>query len=219
MKKLLPLLLSTCILVAGCGSGDSFNPSAELQAAADCTGLSLEQVAEIYNEVLELLDQIGDGVIPPNMTYPGGGAYTITLSFGSLAGTVSSAFNLNDGLGVAESATAVWDLNGGLAGAPTVAGEGQFTVARATATRFTVAGFGDLVDTDCEFDFSSLNFTVESGSGLGPVGTINFEAITPDGTLDGQMTFNGGNTARVVATFDGVSYTFFIDLTTFEPIF
>jgi len=46
-----------------------------------------------------------------------------------------------------------------------------------------------------------------------------FEATTPDGVLDGTMTFNGSPNALIVATFDGVSYTFFIDLATFEPVF
>lgn len=216
MKRLLPLLLSALVLVS-CGSGDSFNPSAELQAAADCTGLSLEDLVAIYNSVIDLLDEIGDGVIPPNATYNiATGAYTITLTIGDVTGTVSSAFNLNDGLGVGESATAIWDLNGGLAGAE-VTGEGTFTVARATATSYTVSGLGGLLDAACQFDFSSLNFAVTTVTGL--TGTIVFEGTTPDGTLDGTMTFNGSPTARIVATFDGVSYTFFIDLATFEPIF
>ncbi len=217
MKRLLPLLLSTLVLVTGCGSGDSFNPSVELQAAADCAGLSLENLVIIYNSLIDLLDEIGDGVIPPNATYDiATGAYTITLTIGDVAGTVSSPNNLNDGLGVGESATATWDLNGGLAGAE-VTGEGTFTVARSTATNFTVSGLGGLLNPDWEFDISSLNFAVSSATGL--TGTIVFEGTTPDGVLDGAMTFTGQPTARVVATFDGVSYTFFIDLVTFEPIF
>ena len=54
-----------------------------------------------------------------------------------------------------------------------------------------------------------------------PTGTIVFMATTPDGVLDGTMTFTNAspNVTRVVATFDGTSYTFFIDLLTFEPIF
>ena len=217
MKKLLPLLLSTCILVAGCGSGDSFNPSPELQAAADCLGLSLEDFALIYNNVLELLDQIGDGVIPANMTYTiATGAYTMDLAIGDITGVVTSAANLNDGLDVGESATATWELNGGLAGVEQT-GEGSFTVARATASRYTVSGFGGLLDGTCEFEYSSLNFTFDTPTGL--TGTMLFDATTPDGVLDGTITFNGSPTARIVATFDGVSYTFFIDLATFEPIF
>lgn len=218
MKRLLPLFLSTLVLFAGCGSGDSFNPSPELQAAADCTGVSLENLVVIYSAVLDLLDEIGDGVIPPNATYNiATGAYTITLTIGDLAGVVSSAFNLNDGLGVGESATATWQLNGGLAGAPTLTAEGSFTVARATASNYTVSGTGGLLDTGCQFDFSSLNFAVSTTAGL--TGTIVFDTTTPDGVLDGTMTFNAQPTARVVATFDGVSYTFSIDLVTFEPVF
>lgn len=217
MKRLLPILLSTFVLLAGCGSGDSFNPSPELQAAADCTGLSLENLVVVYGAVLDLLDEIGDGTIPPNATYNiATGAYTITLTIGDLAGVVSSAFNLNDGLGVGESATAIWELNGGLAGAE-VTGEGTFTVARATATNYTVSGLGGLLDTACQFDYSSLNFAVSTTAGL--TGTIVFDATTPGGVLDGTMTFNASPNARVVATFDGVSYTFFIDLITFEPVF
>ena len=46
-----------------------------------------------------------------------------------------------------------------------------------------------------------------------------WQQSTPDGVLDGTITFNASPTARVVATFDGVSYTFQIDLITFEPVF
>lgn len=218
MKRLLPILLPALLLAPGCGSGDSFNPSPELLAAGECAGLSLENLVQIYNNVLELLDQIGDGTIPANMTYNiANGVYTMDLALGDVGGVVTSAFNLNDGLGVGESATATWELNGGLAGVA-VTGEGSFTVARSTASTFNVSGFGGMVDGTCEFDFSSLNFSVTTGTG-GPVGTIVFEATTPDGILDGTMTFNAGSTARIVATFDGVSYTFLIDLVTFEPIF
>ncbi|MFI5402083.1 MAG: hypothetical protein ACHQ1G_04030 [Planctomycetota bacterium] len=216
MKRLLPLLLSACLLVS-CGSGDSFNPSVELQAAAECTGLSLENLVTIYNSIIDLLDEIGDGTIPPNMTYDiATGAYTITLTIGDVAGTVSSAFNLNDGLGVGESATAIWQLNGGLAGGGVTA-EGSFTVARATATSYTVSGIGGTAETNCDFDFTSLNFAVTTTTGVN--GTIVFEATTPDGVLDGTMTFNGSQYAGIVATFDGVSYQFLIDLATFEPVF
>jgi len=221
MKRLLPLLLATLVLFAGCGSGDSFNPSPELLAAAQCLGLSLEDLVDVYVGVLDLLGSIG-GVIPPNMTYNiATGAYTITLGIGDLAGIVSSPNNLADGLGVGETATATWELNGGLAGAPTLTAEGSFTVARATATNFTVSGIGGSADGTCEFDFSSLNFAVNESVSAAPTGTIVFEATTPDGVLDGTMTFTNASptVTRVVATFDGVSYTFFIDLLTFEPIF
>ncbi len=218
MKRLLPLLLSTLVLFAGCGSGDSFNPSPELLAAAQCTGLSLEDLVVIYNSLIDLLDEIGDGVIPPNATYNiATGAYTITLTIGDLAGIVSSPNNLADGFGVGETATTTFALNGGLAGPPTLTAEGSFTVARASATNYTVSGLGGLLDGTCEFDISSLNFAVSTSTGLS--GTIVFDATTPDGTLDGTMTFTADPTARVIATFDGVSYTFFIDLVTFEPIF
>jgi hypothetical protein len=218
MKRILPLLLSTVLLVS-CGSGDSFTPTPELQALADCTGLSLEELGEIYGEVLDLLDSIG-GVIPPNATYDiADGDYTITLSIGTIAGVISSPDSLVDGLGVGESATATWALNGGLAGAPAVTGEGSFTVARPNADVFNVSGNGATTDGTCDFDFPTLNLSTDIDSGLGPVGTITFTVTAPEGTLDGTMTFNGSTQARVVADFDGSTYTFFIDLVTFEITF
>ena len=220
MKRLLPILLSTLVLFSGCGSGDSFNPSPELLAASQCMGTSIEDLVEIYNGVLDLLDSIG-GVIPPNMTYNiATGAYTITLTNGNLAGIVSSPNNLADGLGVGETATATWELNGGLAGGGPTA-EGSFTVARATATNYTVSGLGGTLDGTCEFEFTSLNFAVNTNVSAAPTGTIVMETTTPDGVLAGTMTFVNTvpTTSRVIATFDGVSYTFFLDLTTFEPIF
>ncbi|HEX5137084.1 MAG TPA: hypothetical protein VFY93_08940 [Planctomycetota bacterium] len=216
MKRILPLLLSALVLVS-CGSGDSFTPTPEQQALADCTGLSLEELGEIYGEVLDLLDSLG-GVIPPNATYDiANGDYTIALSFGTLAGVVSSPNNLVDGLGVGETATATWALNGGLAGAPTVTGEGSFTVARPTSTTFNTSGTGQTVDGTCSFDFSGLNLSTTVGAG--PVGTINFVATAPEGTLDGTITFNGSTVARVIADFDGKTYAFYIDLITYEITF
>jgi len=217
MKRILPLLLSALVLVSCGGSGSTFTPTPELQALADCTGLSLEELGEIYGEVLDLLDSIG-GIIPPNATYNiANGDYTITLTFGTIAGVVSSPNNLIDGLGVGETATATWDLNGGLAGAAAVTGEGSFTVARPTATTFNVSGNGHTIDGTCDFVFSSLNLSTTVG--VGPVGTINFVVTAPDGTLDGTMTFNGSTVARVIADFDGGTYAFYINLITYEITF
>jgi hypothetical protein len=219
MKRILPLVLAALALVSCGGSGSDFTPTPELQALADCTGLSLEELGEIYGEVLDLLDSLG-GVIPPNATYDiGNGDYTITLSFGTIAGVVSSPNVLIDGLDVGESATATWELNGGLAGAVQVTGEGSFTVARPTSTTFNVSGNGHTIDGTCDFNFSSLNFSTTVGAG--PVGTINFVVTAPEGVLDGTMVFNGSTVARVVAEFDGdgKTYGFYIDLITYEITF
>jgi len=216
MKRILPLLLSTLVL-ASCTSGSGFKPTPELQALADCTGISLEKLGAIYGEILDLMDSIG-GVIPPGDTYDiANGNYTITVSFGSIAGVVSSSDSLIDGLGVGESATATWALNGGLAGAAQVTGEGTFTVARPSASIFNVSGSGATTDGTCQFDFSGLNFSTVVGGG--PVGTITFTMTSPDGTINGTMTFNGGTVARVVATYNGDTVVFNIDLITYAVSF
>jgi len=218
MKRILPLVLSALVL-ASCGGSGSFTPTPELLAVSNCSGVSLEDLGEIYGGVLDLLDSLG-GVIPPNATYDiANGDYTITLSFGTIAGVVSSPNNLVDGLGVGETATATWLLNGGLAGLPTITGEGSFTVARPTSTTFNTSGDGHTVDGTCDFIFSSLNLSTTVGSG--PVGTINFVATSPEGSLDGTIVFNGSTLAHVVATFDGdgKTYGFYINLITYEITF
>ena len=124
-----------------------------------------------------------------------------------------------DGLGVGETATATWALNGGLAGAPAVVGDGSFTVARPSSDVFNVSGTGELSDGTCLLDFTGLNLSTDIDSGLGPVGTIMFTVSSPAGMIDGTTTFNGTTVARVVADFDGATVVFFIDLVTYEVSF
>jgi hypothetical protein len=218
MKRILTLFL-LALPLGGCGGSDGFTPSPELLAAAECVGLSLEDLNEIFGEVTDLLNSIG-GVIPPNMTYDiATGDYTITLSFGTLAGTVVSPDDLDDGLGDGESATAPWALNGGLAGVATVTGEGSITMARSTATNFTVSGNGAVTDGTCVLDSPAFNLAVNTASTLGPVGTLNFTGTTPGGVITGLMTFDGSDLARITSQFAGEAVTFYLDLDTFIPEF
>jgi hypothetical protein len=211
MNRLLPLLLSALLLVS-CGSGDSFTPTPAQAALAECTSVDLAHFSELYGELLDLFEAIPGA--PPGGTYDiVDGDYTLTLLLGSVAGVVSSPNTISDGIDVGESATATWELNGGLAGAA-VTGEGTLSVARPSSTLFNVSGNGEILDGTCDFTFTNLSFTVSASAGL--QGTILFTVDAPDGTLNGTMTFNGTNSARVSGTLDGVSYTFYIDLTTFE---
>lgn len=213
MNRLLPLFLSTLVLVACGGSGDSFTPTPEQAALAECTSMDLSHFAEIYGDLLDLFETIPGA--PPGGTYDiVDGDYTLTLSIGTLAGVVSSTDVITDGIDVGEAATASWELNGGLAGASAPTGEGTITIARPSSTQFNVSGSGEILDGTCNFDFSNLSFTVTAAAGL--QGTILFTVTAPDGTITGTMTFNGSDIARVVATLDSVAYTFFINLVTFE---
>ncbi|MCK6459349.1 MAG: hypothetical protein L6Q95_05585 [Planctomycetes bacterium] len=215
MKRILPLLLSALALVS-CGSGDSFTPTADQQALADCTAIDLQHLGLVYGEVLNLFEAIPGA--PAGGTYDiVDGDYTLTTPSGAVAGVVSSTDVITDGIDVGESATATWALNGGLAGAPTATGEGSFTIARPSSTTFNVSGNGEVIDGTCDFTFTNLSFTVTAAAGL--QGTVLFTVDAPPGTLTGTMTFNGSDTARVVAEFDGVTYTFYIDLVTYEVSF
>lgn len=217
MKRILPLVLSSLVL-ASCGGGGSngFTPTPELQALADCTGLSIEELGEIYGELYQLITALG-GTIPPGDIYAyDTGVYTIPLTIGTLTGVIAPAPDLIDGLGVGELATATLELNGGLAGS-SATGEGSLTFARSSATIYNVSGNGELLDGTCQFTFSGLNFTTDDGAI--PFGTITFTVTAPEGTLNGTVTLNGTNTARVVATFDGSTVIFFIDLITYEITF
>jgi hypothetical protein len=215
MKRILPLLLSTLVLVS-CGGSDGFTPTPEQQALADCTALDLGHLGLVYGEILNLFEAIPGA--PVGGTYDiANGDYTLTLSVGAVAGVVSSTDQINDGIDVGESATATWALNGGLAGAPTVTGEGSFTIARPSSTTFNVSGNGEVIDGTCDFTFTNLSFTITSTAGL--TGTVLFTVDAPQGTITGTMTFNGSDFARVVADLAGVTYTFYIDLVTYEVSF
>ncbi len=215
MKRILPLLLSALAL-ASCGSGDSFTPTPEQQALADCTAIDLEHLGLVYGEILDLFEAIPGA--PAGGTYDiVDGDYTLTTSAGGIVGVVSSSDTISDGIDVGESATATWALNGGLAGVPAATGEGSFTIARPSSTTFNVSGNGEVIDGTCDFTFTNLSFTVTSAAGL--QGTVLFTVEAPAGTLTGTMTFNGSDFARVVAELDGITYTFYINLVTYEVSF
>jgi hypothetical protein len=215
MKRTLSLLLGAFALASCGGSGSSFHPTPEQQALADCTGLDLGHLGQVYGEVLALFETIPGA--PTGGTYDIlNGNYTLTTTIGGVAGVVSSSDVIDDGIDVGESATATWALNGGLAGT-TVTGDGVFTIARPSTVLFNVSGNGGILDGTCEFTFTNLSFSVSATGGL--TGTILFTADAPQGTLTGTMTFNGTNTARVAATMDSVDFVFYIDLVTLTVTF
>jgi len=212
MKRALCLLLPA-LLLAACAGSDSFTPTPEQEALANCTALDLSHFAIVYGDVLDLFEAIPGA--PPGGTYDiVDGDYTLATTLGAMVGVVSSADVITDGIDVNESATATWELNGGLAGAAAPTGEGTITVARPSASVFNISGDGGLLDGTCEFTFTNLSFTVSATLGL--QGTVLFTVDAPQGMLSGTMTFNGSDTARVVATLSGITYTFYINLITFQ---
>jgi hypothetical protein len=218
MKRMLSLLLVLPLLLCSCGSDGDFVPSAELVAAAQCLGISLEDLAEMYDEVVGMIGSLG-GVLPANVNYDyNTGVYTITASFGTISGVVTSLDDLDDGLGVPESATATWET-GSLAGAPAFGASGTFTVVRPSTPQINISGTGMIVDGTCAFDMTALNLSENNTSTLGAVGTFAFSSTVPEGVLAGTMIFNGTSTALVDATFDGEDVSFYFNLDTFEPIF
>ncbi len=203
------MFLLLALLLAACGGGSG--PSAELLAAAQCTGLGLEDLREVFEEVTGFLASIG-GTLPPNVTYTAPD-YSITMSFGTIAGSVTSPDDISDGIDAGEAATASWNLAG------TVAGNGTFTLDRIAAQQFAVSGDGSVVDGACVFNATNVDLDIDLASSLGPVGSFDFNGVTPTGPILGTMTFDGSDTAVVDAIYLGIDVTFTIDLNTFAPGF
>jgi hypothetical protein len=207
------LLLLALVLAACGGDGSSVDPN--LFAAAQCTALGLEDLDAIFSEVTDLLASIG-GTLPPNVTYTPPD-YTLTMSLGTVAGSVTSTDDISDGIDPGEAAIASWNLTP-LAGAG-VAGNGTFNLSRITDVTFTIGGDGSIVDGACVFNATNVDLDLDLSSSLGPVGSFDFNGVTPSGPILGTMTFDGSSTAVVEALFLGVTTTFTIDLDTFVPHF
>lgn len=218
MKRvfLLPLLILPLALGA-CSSDDVINAlSPDLLQVAQCTGTSLEELDVIFSGVVGLLGAIG-GTLPGNVTYDDmTGDYTIDSVSGPITGVVSSTFDISDGVDPGESASATWDLNGGLAQTG-VLGSGTFTVSRPDANTIQVTGSGGLDSGACAFTVNSFNLTINLAAEGGPTGTLAFDATADGETLDGTMTFDGSDIARVLGTFQGATASFSIDLNNFLP--
>ena len=219
MKRvfLIPLLILPLALGA-CSSDDVINAlSPDLLQVAQCTGSSLEELDVIFSEVIGLLGAIG-GTLPGNVTYDDmTGDYTIDSSLGPITGVVSSTFDISDGVDPGESATATWDLNGGLAQTGGVVGTGTFTVTRPDADTIQVTGGGGLDSGACDFTINSFNLTIDLAAEGGPTGTLGFDATVNGETLDGTMSFDGSDIADVLGTFKGATVNFNIDLNNFLP--
>jgi len=206
-------LLLALFLAACGGSGSGIDPN--LLAAAQCTGIGLENLDAIFSEVTGLLEAIG-GTLPPNVTYAAPD-YTITTSFGTIAGSVTSTDDISDGIDAGEAASASWNL-APLAGG-VLAGNGTFNLSRLTDALFTVTGDGSVVDGTCVFNATNVDLDVDLATALGPVGSFDFNGVTPNGPITGTMTFDGSAAAAVEALFLGLTTTFTIDLDTFLPDF
>ncbi|MHC4162961.1 MAG: hypothetical protein ACYTDU_12115 [Planctomycetota bacterium] len=215
MKRtfLLPLLLS--VALSACSSDDIAALDPDLLQIAQCTGLSLEELNTVFEEVLGFVGNIG-GTLPGNVTYDEmTGDYTIDSIAGPITGVVSSADDISDGLDENEAA-ATWDLNGGLASVG-VTGTGAFDMSRPGPDLIQVTGSGSLVDQDCMFNLTSFNVSLDLSSEGGPIGDLVFDAMITDGVLNGVMDFDGSDIAGVNGDFNGASVSFRIDLNTFLP--
>jgi hypothetical protein len=218
MKRvfLIPLMLT--LALSACSSDDVIAAlSPDLLQVAQCTGTSLEELDNLFSEVVGFLGAIG-GTLPGNVTYDDvSGDYTIDSVAGPIAGIVSSTDDISDGVDPGESATATWDRNGGPAGVGGAIGTGTFNVSRPDADTIVVTGSGSLENGDCTFDVNSFNITVDLNAEGGPTGSIAFDATVNGETLDGTMSFDGSDIANVLGTFKGASASFRIDLNDFLP--
>jgi hypothetical protein len=219
MKRLAVLLILILPLpMLGCGGSGGFDPTPEQLAAALCASGSLGTLSSVFLDVFEFLGSIGNGPLPAGATYDDvTGAYSLATALGTITGTLTSPDDISDGIDPFESASATWDLNGGVTAGSTILGSGVFDVTRASATLFEITGGGAIDDPGCSFDGSSLDLTLDLNSSLGPQGTLGFTLTTAAGTYVGTMRFDGSSTARVTGTFNGESFAFRIDLDTFTP--
>ncbi|HEX5137085.1 MAG TPA: hypothetical protein VFY93_08945 [Planctomycetota bacterium] len=209
------LLLLPAILLGACGGGSSTDPN--LVTAAQCTATGLEDLDEVFGDVSEFLASIG-GTLPANVTYDdASGDFSITASFGTIDGNVTSADDISDGIDAGEAASATWSINPG--GGATITGSGVFNLARTAASVFGITGNGSITDGTCIFNATDTDLVLDLLSGLGPVGSFDFNATTTTGPIDGTMTFDGSATAVIIATFGGIPVAFTIDLDTFLPHF
>lgn len=206
-------LLALLLLVAACGGGGGSGVSAELRSAGQCASLNLGNLNDVFAEVTDFLGAIG-GMMPPSVNYSTPPDYAITTSFGTIAGSVTSLDVISDGIDAGEAATASWNVTGG-----SIGGNGTFTLDRTSTTVFTIGGNGSVVDGTCVINVSNVDLDLDLASSLGPVGSFDFDAVTPGGPMTGTMTFDGSDIAVVEALFLGVLVTFEIDLNTFQPVF
>jgi hypothetical protein len=208
------ILLAPALLLAACGGGGS-STDPDLLAAAQCTATGLADLDEVFSEVSGFLSGIG-GTLPANVTYDDvTGDFSIAASFGTIDGNVASADDISDGIDDGESASATWSINPAVGA--TLTGSGVFTLARTSASVFGITGNGSITDGACVLDATNTDLVLDLLSGLGPVGSFDFNATSAVGAILGTMSFDGSDTADIAATFLGVGVTFTIDLNTFLP--
>jgi hypothetical protein len=208
------LCLAAALMLGACGDSGS-SVSAEIGAVGQCTSDSLEALDMVFNEVTGFLGAI-PGPFPAGVTYTPPD-YAITGTFGSIAGSVISTDDISDGIDAGESASASWNLTP--PGGGTLSGNGTFTLDRTTAVVFAIGGGGSVINGTCILNATNVDLELDLSTSLGPVGSFDFDAVTPSGPFSGTMTFDGSDIALVEGTFLGIPLTFRIDLDTFEPVF
>jgi len=200
------------LLLAACGGGSNVDPA--LVTAAQCSALGLEDLDAVFSPVAEFLSSIPTP--PMNVTYTPPD-FSIDENFGTIDGAVTSTDDISDGIDAGESATATWSINPALG--VLLGGSGVFNISRTSAFVFEITGSGSITDGTCIFDATNVDLTLDLQSGLGPVGSFDFNAVSTSGPISGTMTFDGSDTAEVTATFMAMPVFFTIDLNTFTPRF
>jgi len=212
-------------LVAGCGgSGGVGLPGFDLQALADCTGLTIAQIGAIFAMFGDLLDVAQGGSVPTVVFGPGGGPNSFTYSasldldgdatFETMitGGAVFSA-DPTDGIDVGDTVNiTVNTVNGTL-----LTGNGHVGLTliapdtvQATPGALSLTGVGG-----CGMDVTAMDLTVPfSGVSVAfPTGTLDFEVTALGDLLLGTITFDGSPIANVAGSVNAsLDVDFDIDL-------
>jgi len=234
MSRWVPILLVVPFLFlglilgpTGCSSGDSLpaGVDAAMLQMADCTGINVRNLAQVFDGLMDVVQAIDDPEnLPPGLTWnPTTGQFSLMFDLNddgvddtTVAGTVTGNY---DPWEINDAFTVDW---GFLSGGGTE-GSGLWTFTRLTATTFRMIG-DTTIDggNGCRMEVSSQNIlvdvtTIETG---GPTGTIGFRVVSGTRTLEsGLIVFDGSGAATVTGSYEGVPIEFHIDLDTWEPYF
>ena len=227
LKHLACSTFALALLLAGCGGGGSDpggNPgvgfSQALQEAADCAGLSLEDMDDLLRLFADLVNAVdtntmnvgsitwNDPSFGASVDIDGDGPNeTISGMVVPLGSTTIPPFGDGDMVQV------TWDISGA-----TLSGSGIFEFER-VGTNVRITQAGNLIEgADCQLNLTNLSLTFDPAApgSLNATGTMEFTVTaTPGDPLTGIVTLTGGNTAEISATFRSQNVSLSLDLTTF----
>jgi len=231
MRRLLTCLSLLWVFAAGPGcSGSDAEPlilDEDFYRLQECAGDGLDHAGGVFEALLDLIDAVAD----PDSEPPGHVIYhpdTHEFFVGAdldgddfteavVEGTLTTTFELSDGLQTGESVSADWDIGAGVA----VAGSGHFEVEMLSSTAVRILGTMAVSDSGgCDFTIQALDFEIETAEGpdVIPTGSIDFEVTSAPDSMTARIEFDGTRYASVTAQYRGSPVSYTLDLETGEVI-